>query len=445
MVRALARLRGWPLRRCTAVTLTTCAVAYWALVSLDSSLHERWTLAALLAAIALVATLGSVEVVGSLRVSASFAASMLAVAFVGVIPAIVVACAAELEALVFERRRLRVLVVNVLGTVVPNAVAALVFEAWAPRGEASFYVALAVVACLALTLNFLIVVPMIARFDRQSVGRYVRAQRQMLPPMALCVVFTLAASGIYRHLGIGTAVFVLFVVVAFTYAAHLVILARERARQYASLSWGVLGGLLRMLEVRDPAGARHAAAVAAFARDIAGACGFDERDRELAHVAGLLHDVGRFAASDRVHDRDGVLTMADWSAIQGHPDLGASTLGELGHYGPVAEIVAAHHERVDGRGYPRGLHAHQIPELAKIIAVAETYDTLTARDTYRVPVSSFQALTELRRVSGTQLDGRYVEALAELLHGEGLTYRHADSASFERELDIGRRIDEATA
>ena len=115
-------------------------------------------------------------------------------------------------------------------------------------------------------------------------------------------------------------------------------------------------------------------------------------------------------------------------------------LRDLGVYGPVADIVLSHHERVDGRGYPRALGHDEIPEIAKIIAVAEVYDTLTAQDTYRTRVSSFEALRELRRVAGTQLDSSYVEAFADLLAGEGVDYRHADDASFDAELDIERRI-----
>jgi putative nucleotidyltransferase with HDIG domain len=207
----------------------------------------------------------------------------------------------------------------------------------------------------------------------------------------------------------------------------------------------VLAGLLRSLDIRDARAARHAAAVARFSRDIAARVGMDEQQQELAHTAGLLHDIGHFALSDRVAERGRTLTDDDWVAIQRHPALGADMLKDLGTYGPVAEIVLAHHERIDGRGYPNGLSAAEIPEIAKIIAVAEVYDTLTASDTYRTRMSSFEALRELRRVSGSQLDGHYVEVLAELLSGEGIAYRHADAADFDSELDIERRIKEAGA
>jgi putative nucleotidyltransferase with HDIG domain len=234
-------------------------------------------------------------------------------------------------------------------------------------------------------------------------------------------------------------------VFAFSYMTHLLERSRGRAEQYVALSWGVLAGLMRSLDIRDQRVARHSAAVARFAQDIARAVGMTEAERELAHTAGLLHDIGRFALSDRVAERGRTLTDEDWVAIQRHPELGADVLRDLGMYGPVAEIVLAHHERVDGRGYPAGLSEEEIPEIAKIISVAEVYDTLTASDTYRTQMSSFEALTELRRVAGSQVDSHYVEVLAGLLSGEGVEYRHADMADFDAELDMERRINQAGA
>ena len=106
----------------------------------------------------------------------------------------------------------------------------------------------------------------------------------------------------------------------------------------------------------------------------------------------------------------------------------------------MGEIVHCHHERLDGRGYPRGLKEDQIPEVAKIVAIAEIYDTLTAPDTYRKPMSSFEALNELRRVSGRQVAGEYVELLSDLMYGKGVEYRHSEDASFDLELRIEERI-----
>jgi HD-GYP domain-containing protein (c-di-GMP phosphodiesterase class II) len=144
-------------------------------------------------------------------------------------------------------------------------------------------------------------------------------------------------------------------------------------------------------------------------------------------------------------ERTGELTEDDWRSVRRHPQIGAELLRDLGVYGPVAEIVRAHHERMDGRGYPDRLPGDAIPPLARIVAVAEVYDTLTAPDTYRTAMTSFEALRELRRVAGTQLDPIYVEALASVLSGRGTSYRHADTADFDRELDIQRRMNEAAA
>jgi HD-GYP domain-containing protein (c-di-GMP phosphodiesterase class II) len=139
------------------------------------------------------------------------------------------------------------------------------------------------------------------------------------------------------------------------------------------------------------------------------------------------------------------LTDDDWQGIRRHPTIGAELLKDIGFYGPVAEIVSAHHERMDGRGYPRRLPGDEIPPIARIVAVAEVYDTLTAPDTYRTPMNSFEALNELRRVAGTQLDAHFVEVLAAVLAGQGTAYRHADEADFDVELDIQRRMNEAAA
>jgi putative nucleotidyltransferase with HDIG domain len=313
-----------------------------------------------------------------------------------------------------------------------------------PQQTLSFYAVVALASVVLLVINFVIA----AYYGQVMNGQRtvtLSTLKEFAPSQALSVVLAVAGAGIYLKLGLAGIAFALTAVFAFSYMAHLVQQSRERAQQYVSLSWGVLAGLMRSLDIRDQRAARHAAAVARFARDIAHAVDMDAAQCELAHTAGLLHDIGHFALSDRVAERGKTLTDEDWEAIQRHPELGADMLRDLGMYGPVAELVLAHHERIDGRGYPKGLVDEEIPEIAKIISVAEVYDTLTASDTYRTRMSSFEALTELRRVAGTQVDARYVEMLASLMTGEGIEYRHADLADFDVELDMERRINQAGA
>jgi putative nucleotidyltransferase with HDIG domain len=312
-----------------------------------------------------------------------------------------------------------------------------------PTDTAVFYLVIAAAGLAIIILSFTIYAVLKRALSGQPIP--IRHFLETLPSAALNVALAVAGASIYLVVGPRGIVFALTAVFVFSYMLVLLERSRQRAEQYVSLSWGVLAGLMRSLDIRDRRAARHAAAVARFARDMAEKLGMSKQEQELAHTAGLLHDIGHFALSDRVAERGRTLTEEDWEAIQRHPELGADMLRDLGIYGPVAEIVLAHHERIDGRGYPQGLSSDQIPEIAKLIAVAEVYDTLTANDTYRTRMSSFEALRELRRVADTQLDGRYVEVLAGLLTGEGVDYRHADTADFDTELDMERRIREAGA
>jgi putative nucleotidyltransferase with HDIG domain len=397
------------------------------------------------------AVLAGAMVAGSrdgLSVSASFLVYVLAGAFLGPRSAAGCALVSEVVAAITLRTRLQsVLFVNLPASVVPAVAGALVARSISshPTDAAVFYLAVAAAASAAITLSFAIWSTLRRAFFPSWAQFGFHAFSADAPSTGLNILLVVAGAAITVKLGNAGIAFALTGVFTFSYMAHLLEQSRHRAQQYVSLSWGVLAGLMRSLDIRDGRAARHAAAVARFARDMAESVGMDEHQQELAHTAGLLHDLGHFALSDRVAERGRTLTEEDWVAIQRHPELGADMLKDLGMYGPVAEIVLAHHERIDGRGYPNGLSESEIPEIAKIISVAEVYDTLTASDTYRTRMSSFEALRELRRVAGSQLDARYVEVLAGLLTGEGVEYRHADAADFDTELNMERRIKEAGA
>ena len=379
-------------------------------------------------------------------VSAAFACSMLSVAYLGPAATFVLAVATDLAVWPIQRRRPREILTNLFAVGFPSLLAASIFIAITSRAQADdlrFYLTLAGVAVVANAVNYgltSILGPLRAGLDPTE--RW-SLPRDFFVAVALSIALSVALAGVYQRVGLAAVVFLVVMIIAFNYMAHLVAQARERSKQMASLSWGVLSGLMRAADLRDPRHSRHAAAVAAFARDIATRAGMSERDVELAHTAGLLHDIGNFALADRVMERAGELGEGDWHAVQQHPALGADMLRDLGLYGPVAEIVRAHHERPDGKGYPDRVPGDQIPELAKIVAVAEVYDTLTAEGTYRQAMNSFEALTEMRRVAGKQLDARYVELLAEELAGKDTRYRHRDDADFYRELDLERRIEGA--
>jgi putative nucleotidyltransferase with HDIG domain len=385
---------------------------------------------------------------GGMGISAAFLVAVLAAAFLGPASAASAAVIAELTATLRMRTPWRLVVyTNLPPAMISAVVPAVIIRAvgGSPADTVGFYLAVALAASVSLIVSFA-VFSSLRRLALPTAEQFgLRTLVEFLPSGGLSILLALAGVGITLKVGNAGIAFSLAAVFAFSYMAHLLRQSRQRAQQYVSLSWGVLAGLMRSLDIRDERTARHSAAVARYARDIAKAVDMNDTECELAHTAGLLHDIGRFALSDRVAERGRTLTDEDWIAIQQHPELGADMLRDLGMYGPVAEIILAHHERIDGRGYPHGLLEDEIPEIAKIISVAEVYDTLTASDTYRTRMSSFEALTELRRVAGTQVDSRYVEVLATLLGGEGVEYRHADKADFDVELNMERRITRAGA
>jgi putative nucleotidyltransferase with HDIG domain len=188
--------------------------------------------------------------------------------------------------------------------------------------------------------------------------------------------------------------------------------------------------------------ARHSAAVARYAREIAKSMGLTEAEQELAHTAGLLHDIGKFVFPDSILKGNSRLTDEEYEIVKMHPFHGAQVLAQIEGYGPVANIVLAHHERIDGTGYPNGMPGDRIPVIARIISVADTYDVMTSRDSYRKPVTSQTAIAELRRVSGTQLDGEVVEVFVKILSEKDVAYRHGEDADFEVELALERRVTE---
>jgi len=276
----------------------------------------------------------------------------------------------------------------------------------------------------------------------------------VLPSELAAALLAVGIAYLYEKVGIAAIALFGLVLFTFQYLLGQLLLSEQRAeelersgeqlrtrtKQLASLQVGVLSAIMHTLDLRDRMTARHCAAVARYAREIAIAAGYSKEEQELVHTAGLMHDIGKFIFPDRILKTDTKLTEDDWQIIKMHPYQGAKVVREMEGYGPVGDIILAHHERVDGKGYPRGLKGNEIPALSRIISVADTYDVMTARDSYRKPVSSFEAIQELRRVAGAQLDPEFVELFIEVLAGKDVKFRHGEDADFDRELGIEKRV-----
>jgi putative nucleotidyltransferase with HDIG domain len=386
----------------------------------------------------------------SMRLSGSFIAVVLAMALLGPLPAVL------LQLLVMTvdsvRRPLPLMdrLANLSSMSVYPVLGALMVRWIGLPGLSDVEYALAVLAVFFVSnaANFALVALHDRVLDGASFVGYVRGMfLPMLPAQALAAVLTAAIAVTYRHAGALPLAAMGIVLFLFQVLTRELLLSQQRAEdlqarstQLASLQVGVLAALVQTLSLRDRMTARHSAAVARYARAIAHEIGCSAADQELVHTAGLLHDIGKFAFPDRILLANRKLDEEDWKIVRTHPYQGARLVRRIDGYGPVADIILAHHERIDGRGYPRGLTDEQIPIFSKMISIADTYDVMTARDSYRTPVSQAEAIAELRRVSGAQLDGQLVEAFIRVLERSGLGFQHTTDADFERELGFDERV-----
>jgi len=432
------------------VVLLVAAIAAAAATSRSSDWHPAG-LVVLLAILALVSDAVAITARG-MRLSGSFIALVLAMALLGPAPAVLLGL---LVILVYTARGPRPafpLVVNNLATYAVFPLVGALLVRWLAEGldrqGPEFAVIVFGVYAFTNLLNFV----MVAGARHVVLGQTMATQartilRPLIPAEAAAATLVLAFALAYAHAGFWALVVLIVALLAFQVLARELLLSQERAEQLsarstelASLQVGVLAALVQTLSLRDKMTARHSAAVARYARAIAEATGCSDAQQELVHTAGLLHDIGKFIFPDRILLADRRLADDDWEIVKRHPAQGARVVGRVSGYGPVAEIIHAHHERVDGGGYPRGLVGEEIPTLSRMISIADTYDVMTARDSYREPVSHAAAIAELRRVAGAQLDAEFVEVFIRVLEERGVSFQHTTDADFERELDFEARV-----
>jgi putative nucleotidyltransferase with HDIG domain len=425
---------------------TGCAGALaWFLILADDRVLSPVTL--LLAAGAVVANTLSVRYSGRMYVSASFTCCLVGLAVEGPAAAFFIVLVGELGDWLLTRLRPYAVAVNTLAAGLPNLAAGSLFVLVGPDPDdpAMFIAALAPVALASVTGSYMIAAALGAPTLREGAKAALHPPSPFAPALLWGVPVAAGMAYLANHLPTVGLLGLLLTVLGVTYMLQLVAASLASKAERSLAANDMVAGLLRALQQRDPESARHAAAVAKYAAEIAEAAGLGKEAQRDAHAAGLMHDLGRLSLSDVALRAEGELTEPEWQAIQRHPGAGADMLRNLGVPPAVTAAVQAHHERMDGQGYPAGAEGDAIPRLARVVAVAEVYDILTAGTTYRPPMSSFQALTELRRVSGTQLDPDCVEALAAVLAHRPLEDRHATGVDLDAELALERRLLQAAA
>ncbi|MFQ3586927.1 MAG: HD-GYP domain-containing protein [Fimbriimonadaceae bacterium] len=191
---------------------------------------------------------------------------------------------------------------------------------------------------------------------------------------------------------------------------------RETDRLFADQHFGTITGLSLMLQGAHPHTHRHLARVADMAESVAQRLGMSPEHARRVREASILHDIGKIAVDEAILDKPGPLTDEEYEHVKTHAVYGAQILEPVAEFRELSRWIRWHHERLDGKGYPDGLPADQIPIESRIIAVVDAFDAMTSgldggeARPYRKPVPVREALAELRRCAGTQFDPRVVEA-----------------------------------
>lgn len=374
-----------------------------------------WVLVLFWLVLILAADAAPVSLPGGGFITVSSALDFAGILILGPVPVALIEFAATLILqLGFQRRPKRRALFNASAFAGTVLVAGWVFQVLGgvPGGSIRFPEALMPLAGLGATyyaLNTALMSLVIGLSERRKPWHvwqvnYTWTTLHLLSALPFGVAFAVAmdALGIW-----GGLLFIVPLLLA-RYAFKLYIDAKRDLFEFA----GVLSGVI---DEFDPYTCSHSRRVSHYSARLARELGFSERGVEEAEYAGLLHDIGKIALSQRdLIVKPGPLTAEERVRISLHADIGADILGKVSSFEKLAPVVRYHHERMDGNGYHR-LPEEDIPAVAKIVMVADAFDAMTSDRVYRKAMSVSQAREELDRHAGTQFDEAVVSALHRLV------------------------------
>lgn len=180
-------------------------------------------------------------------------------------------------------------------------------------------------------------------------------------------------------------------------------------------SYAAVRALAEAVDAKDAYTRGHSQRVALYARDLARIGGHDPGFIDLVYVTGTLHDVGKIGVPDVALKKEGKLTDEEFDMIKLHPGLGEKIVGQIPQLHDTLQGIRSHHERWDGRGYPDSLEGESIPLIARILAVADTFDAMTSDRPYRKGMDIRIAEEEIRKCAGRQFDPEIAVVFADFL------------------------------
>jgi len=183
--------------------------------------------------------------------------------------------------------------------------------------------------------------------------------------------------------------------------------------------------LANSIEARDQYTAGHTSRVWQITHDIAKSFDWDQQKLKELRMGSILHDIGKIGVPDAILNKKGSLTSNEFSVMRTHPELGAHIIRQIKFLNPALPYILYHHERFDGKGYPSGLKAEDIPIEGRLLAVVDTYDAITSDRPYRKGRSRKEAITEIKNHAGTQFDPIIVKAFLKIINSNSFNDQYA--------------------
>lgn len=216
---------------------------------------------------------------------------------------------------------------------------------------------------------------------------------------------------------IGTVALIILVTAGIAFLIYSARLknAAERQREYKNIVEQALLTFADTIDAKDKYTSGHSARVAMYSKELAKRMGMSEGEQEHIYYVALLHDIGKIGVPDGILNKPGKLTEEEREVIQQHPKIGAEILENFTALGGISDGARYHHERYDGKGYCEGKSGEDIPLMARIIGVADTYDAMSSERCYRKPLSGEVIENELKNAAGSQLDPDIVPHMLDMI------------------------------
>ena len=429
----------------TATLVMGAFVFASALTLLDGGIGNGWIIGGL-AVVAVLAERGSVRLTTNVETSIALVPTLFAAVLFGPLAAMIVAVASMLVDLRASEDRpyLRWATYTASRSITGGvaAIAAAATQAGVQNTIAGILLATAAAAVVAELLD-IVFAAITLRLRRR--GTFAETFRTLGPLASASIPFyaPIVAILVLAYQELSPWTLPLFLLPALTaqqlYALYTGqrqlaadLLSANGRLERANLSFAT--ALVATLDARDQYTAGHSAAVAIYARDIALRMGLKEEKQQLAHLCGLVHDIGKIGLPPGLLEKSGPMTLDERRQMEAHSAIGEKILANVDDYAEIARVVRHHHERWDGHGYPDGLAGHEIPLIARIIAVADAYNAMTSDRPYRDAMPSRVARLRLAQAVESQFDTGVVAAFEAILAGATEAYRSGRREDFRFEL-----------